>query len=133
MTAVQPVGSGQSGQRTEQVQVFGVKSHSGVRKAFRFFKERRVPVHFMDFKRRKPSKGELRRFFEKFGADAMVDRDAKPFRALGLRSAHYGDARWLAIACEEPLILHLPLVRAGSRLSVGVSEATWRGWVDAGG
>lgn len=111
------------------VQIFGVKNHADVRKAIRFFKERRVKVHFMDFKQRNPSPGELRRFFQKFGADALIDREAKRFRALGLQTAYYGDERWLEIACEEPLILRLPLVRAGKELAVGHDEERWRSWL----
>lgn len=112
------------------VQIFGVKNDAGVRKAERFFKERRVRVHFVDFKQRAPSKGELRRFFQKFGEERVIDRDAKRFRALGLQAAYYGDERWLDIASEEPLILRLPLVRCGKELSVGVDEDAWRRWVE---
>ena len=61
------------------VQIFGVNNNNDVRKAQRFFKERRANVHFMDFKQRSPSKGELRRFFQKFGEEQLIDRDAKRF------------------------------------------------------
>ena len=112
------------------VQVFGSQADADVRKALRFFKERRIQVHFMDFKRRGPSKGELRRFFDKFGAEAMVNRDAKRFRALGLGAVHYSYNRWLEVACDEPLILRLPLARNGGKLTVGVDEATWKQWIE---
>ena len=111
-----------------EVQIFGVKKNSDVRKAERFFKERRIKVHFMDFKQRSPSKGELRRFFQKFGEEQLIDREAKRFKALGLQTAYYGDDRWLEIACEEPLILRQPLVRCGNDLSVGAAEALWKEW-----
>ena len=111
------------------VQIFGVKNNADVRKAERFFKERRIKIHFMDFKHRSPSKGELRRFFQKFGEEKQIDRDSKRFHALGLRTAYYGDDRWLEIACDEPLILRQPLVRSGNRLSVGAAEAQWTEWV----
>lgn len=111
------------------VQIFGVKNNAAVRKAERFFKERRIKIHFMDFKQRSPSKGELRRFFQKFGEEKLIDRDSKRFHALGLRTAYYGDDRWLEIACDEPLILRQPLVRSGNRLSVGAAEAQWKEWV----
>ena len=111
------------------VQIFGVKKNADVRKAERFFKERRVKVHFMDFKQRAPSKGELRRFFQKFGEERLIDRDSKRFQELGLQAAYYGDDRWLDIACEEPLVLRLPLVRYGKELTVGVEEDTWKGWL----
>lgn len=110
------------------VQIFGVMKDADTRKALRFFKERRIKTHFVDFKVRGPSKGELRRFVQRFGADAVIDREAKRFRALGLHTAHYGDERWLEIAVEEPLILRMPLVRRGSDLTVGPAEDVWRGW-----
>lgn len=111
------------------VQIFGIKNDADTRKALRFFQERRIKVHFVDFKVRGPSKGELRRFFQKFGADAVVDRSAKRFQALGLNAAYYGDDRWLEIAEEEPLILRQPLVRHQNQLTVGLAEDTWKDWV----
>lgn len=112
------------------VQIFGVKNNADVRKAERFFKERRINVHFMDFKQRNPSVGELRRFFQKFGEEALIDRESKRFKALGLQTAYYGDERWLEIASEEPMILRQPLVRSGNHLSVGLAEDEWGEWVD---
>jgi arsenate reductase-like glutaredoxin family protein len=110
------------------VQVFGVKNDADTRKALRFFKERRTPVHFVDFKIKGPSKGELKRFWQRFGAEALIDRESKRFRSLGLQTAHYGDERWLEIAVEEPLILRLPLVRCDNQLTVGDAPDTWRAW-----
>lgn len=112
-----------------EVQIFGVKNDANVRKAERFFKERRIKVHFMDFKQRAPSKGELQRFFQKFGEEVLIDRESKRFRALGLQAAYYGNERWLEIACDEPLVLRQPLVRAGSQLSVGFAEELWKEWL----
>ena len=110
------------------VQIFGVMNDADTRKALRFFKERRANVHFNDFKVRTPSKGELRRFFQKFGADRLIDRGAKRFKSLGLSAAHYGDDRWLELSCEEPLILHMPLVRCGTQVTVGNDPETWKLW-----
>jgi len=110
------------------VQIFGVKGDADTRKALRFFKERRIKVHFVDFKVRGPSKGELRRFFQKFGSEGVVDRGSKRYEALGLRAAHHEDERWMQIAEDEPLILRMPLVRCGNQLSVGHAEDVWRGW-----
>lgn len=111
-----------------EVQIFGVKNDADVRKAERFFKERRARVHFVDFKQRNPSRGELQRFFQRFGEERLIDRGSRRFQALGLQSAYYGDDRWLEIALEEPLILRMPLVRHGEHLTVGLAEETWRAW-----
>ena len=42
------------------IQIFGLKKCSETRKAQRFFKERRIPVHFIDLSQKEMSKGELR-------------------------------------------------------------------------
>ena len=113
-----------------QVQVFGTKGCSDTRKALRFFKERRIKTHFVDLRQRAASRGELRRFVQKFGSEALVDRESKRFRALGLHTAYYGDERWLEILEEEPLILRTPLVRHENRLTIGHDEPAWREWAD---
>ena len=72
-----------------EVQVFGIKNDADTRKALRFFKERRVKVHFMDFKQRNPSKGELRRFFERFGDEVvpMIEKALGPLAGIGAAPA----------------------------------------------
>jgi len=113
------------------IQIFGIQNDADTRKALRFFKERRIDVHFVDFKNRAPSVGELRRFAQKFGgAEAIIDRDSKRFESLGLHAAYYGDDRWLEIASEEPRILRMPLVRNGKQLTLGHAEDEWRSWVE---
>jgi len=114
-----------------EVQIFGTKNDADTRKALRFFSERRVKTHFVDLKERAASKGELRRFVDRFGTDAVVDRESKRLRALGLHTALYGPDRWLDILCEEPLLLRTPLVRLGKRLSVGLEEGAWKEWMEA--
>ncbi|NNM03677.1 MAG: arsenate reductase [Gemmatimonadetes bacterium] len=111
------------------VQVFGVQKSADTRKALRFFKERRVNVHFVDLKVRAASKGELTRFVQKFGVDGILDRDSKRFASMGLGVALYSDKRWLEILAEEPLLLRMPLVRNKNLLSVGFAEEVWKEWM----
>ena len=112
------------------VQIFGIQNSADTRKALRFFKERRAKVHFVDLKVRAASKGELTRFAQKFGVEALLDRESKRFRALGLGSAYYSDQKWLDLLAEEPLLLKVPLVRQKNLLSVGVAEEVWKGWLE---
>lgn len=113
------------------VQIFGTKKCKQSQKALRFFKERRVPVHFVDLNVRPASRGELRRFEQKFGAEALLDRDAKRFRELGLHAAHLPASRISTLLEEEPLLLRTPLVRRGNQLSVGLAEDVWKEWLAA--
>jgi arsenate reductase-like glutaredoxin family protein len=111
-----------------EVQIFGVRKSPATRKALRFFAERRVKTHFVDLQERAASPGELKRFAQKFGVAALVDRESRRFADLGLAAARLSDERWLARLVEEPLLLRLPLVRHQQQLTVGDAEAAWREW-----
>ncbi len=111
------------------VQIFGTKKSAETRKALRFFAERRMKTHFVDMEERAASRGELTRFAQKFGVPALVDESSRRFGELGLRTARYGDERWLEILVDEPLILKLPLVRHGNALTIGAAETTWKSWL----
>ncbi len=111
-----------------EVQIFGIKKSSDTRKALRFFSERRIKTHFVDFDERAASLGELRRFVQKFGLDRLIDRESKRYGDLGLRHARMSDERWLEKLLDEPLLLRMPLVRNGNALTVGLAENDWKDW-----
>jgi len=113
------------------IQVFGTKKCADTRRALRFFQERRVKVHFVDLKERAASAGELRRFIQKFGVDALVDRSGKRYQEMGLASAERGERWWLETLPEEPGLLRTPLVRWRQALTLGVDEPTWKSWLEA--
>jgi arsenate reductase (glutaredoxin) len=111
------------------VQIFGVKKSADTRKALRFFAERRTRTHFVDLQERPASRGELTRFAQKFGISALIDQSSRRYGELGLRTARYGDERWMEILVDEPLLLRMPLVRRGSALTIGAAEETWKSWL----
>jgi arsenate reductase (glutaredoxin) len=114
------------------VQIFGTKRSADTRKALRFFAERRVPVHFVDLGERAAAPGELTRFAQRFGVEALIDRTGKRFAELGLASALYSGDRWLERLAEDPQLLRTPLVRCKQRLTIGVDEPTWKEWITSG-
>ena len=112
-----------------EIQIFGIKKSADTRKALRFFSERRIRTHFVDLLERPAALGELRRFAQKFGVMALVDKESKRFDELGLRYAQLSDDRWLEKLTIEPLLLRIPLVRNANQLVIGADEATWKSWV----
>ena len=113
-----------------EVQIFGVRKSADTRKALRFFSERRIKTHFVDLKERPASPGELKRFTQKFGVQALVDESSVRYAELGLQHSRLSDTRWFDMLAEEPLLLRMPLVRQANRLTVGLAEQDWRGWLD---
>jgi arsenate reductase-like glutaredoxin family protein len=113
------------------VQIFGFKNCQDTRKAQRFFAERRIGVHFVDLDERPAAKGELRRFAERFGPAALIDREGARFEALGLRVGGDSPQRLLERALTEPRLLRTPLVRNGGKVTVGPASEEWQSWIDA--
>ncbi len=111
-----------------EVQIFGIRKSPATRKALRFFAERRIKTHFVDLQERAASPGELRRFAQKFGVEALVDRESRRYADLGLAAARMSRDRWLEKLVEEPLMLRVPLVRSQQQLTIGDAESTWREW-----
>jgi arsenate reductase-like glutaredoxin family protein len=108
------------------VQIFGVKNSPATRAAERFFKERRVEIHFVDLKKKPMSPGEIRRFVERFGMERLVDSEGAAYVDAGLKYIKMSEAELLRRIEQDPKLLRLPLVRSGNHLAVGGDEAGWK-------
>ena len=116
---------------TINIQIFGFHDCQGTRKALRFFAERRLSVHFVDLRERPASKGELKRFADRFGPAAVVDKASATYKAMGLHVALDSPQRLLERAVVEPRLLRTPLVRNGSKVTLGHTPDEWQAWVEA--
>jgi arsenate reductase-like glutaredoxin family protein len=87
-------------------------------------------VHFVDLKERPASKGELKRFADRFGPAAVVDKESATYKAMGLRVALDSPQRLLERALTEPRLLRTPLVRNGRKVTIGHTPNDWQAWVD---
>lgn len=112
-----------------EVQIFGLKSSKETRAAERFFKERRIKTHNVDLQDRPMSVGEINRFVQKFGLNAILDITGKAYIDAGLEFLRVSDDGMLAKIEAEPKLLRLPLVRAGKFVTVGLAEADWKAWI----
>jgi arsenate reductase len=108
------------------VQIFGLKGDQATRAAQRFFKERRVPISFVDLSRKPMAAGELRRFVESLGARALADTKARAWREAGLGYLSMDDADVADRLLADQRLLRLPLVRAGNLFCAGRDEGAWK-------
>ena len=111
------------------IQVFGLEKDRATRAAQRFFKERRVPISFVDLHKRPIAPGELRRFVERLGAAALLDETSRAYRDGGLGYLRMDDAEVVERLLADPTLLRLPLVRNGNDVTAGPAEAVWKSWV----
>jgi arsenate reductase len=109
------------------VQIFGVKNSQATRAAERFFKERRIDIHYVDLKKKPMSQGEIKRFSDKFGLTALLDTEGKAYVDAGMKYMKMSSGELLTKIEDEPGLLRLPLVRCANKLSVGHDEDGWKG------
>jgi arsenate reductase-like glutaredoxin family protein len=111
------------------IQVFGRDDSSATRAALRFFRERRVVVHYVDLKKRGIAAGELQRFTQRLGAAALLDPASRPYRDEGLAYLTLDEAGTVRRLLADPRLLRLPLVRHGDAVTAGPDEPTWTVWL----
>ena len=109
-----------------RVQVFGTPDSQATRAAQRFFRERRMEVHFVDLSRKPMAPAELRRFIDKLGARSVADETSKVWRNAGLGFLRMDDAELAERLLNDQRLLRLPLVRIGAGVAAGRDEAAWK-------
>lgn len=111
------------------IQIYVNKKNPDVLKAERFFKERRISYQLLDLKKHKLGRKELEVFARAVGVKELVDREGK--KALERPVAHMStESLILAELLNDPSALRSPIVRNGSRVTVGADEETWKAWVE---
>ena len=108
------------------IQVFGREDSQETRAALRFFKERRLAVQLVDLRRKPMAAGELRRFVERLGAEALADTAGKAWTAAGLGYLRMTPDELAARLLADQQLLRLPLVRVANGVATGRDEAAWK-------
>ena len=109
------------------IQLYISKKNFDVQKAERYFKERRIPVQVMDLKKHKLGERELQTMARAVGLENLIDREDKkvkehPASYCNIESALIG------YILDNPWLLKAPVVRNGSKVTVGYCPDVWDSW-----
>ncbi len=111
------------------IQVFGLDDSNPTRGALRFFRERRIVVHYVDLRKKPIAAAELRRFVDRLGALMVMDTDGRAYRDAGLACLATDNAAITQRLLADVRLLRLPLVRYGEDVTAGKAEDTWKAWL----
>lgn len=111
------------------IQVFGMEDSSATRNTLRFFRERRIVVHFVDLRKKPIAPGELRRFTDRLGAAALLDTESRPYKEGGLAYLSTDASGIVSRLLADPRLIRLPLVRYGDDVTAGKAEDAWKAWL----
>jgi arsenate reductase-like glutaredoxin family protein len=111
------------------IQVFGLEDNNATRAALRFFRERRIVVHFVDLRKKPIAAGELRRFTDRLGPAALLDTESRQYKEQGLAYLSTDAAGITSRLLADVRLIRLPLVRYGEEVTAGKAEAAWKAWL----
>ena len=107
------------------IQIFGVKKCRETQKAERYFKERRIPFHFVDLAEKGMSKWELAKVKAVVGLEALLNRGGKEYVRLNMQYIVHNREEMML---QHPLLLNTPIVRNGPQATVGFCPEIWQTW-----
>lgn len=105
------------------LQIFGTKKCQFTKKAEMFFKERRLPYHFINIQDKPMSRGELESVVRYVPADQLVDPESKEYKKQQLQYIQYDP---LSKILEYPLLLRTPVVRSKAFATCGYDPEGWK-------
>lgn len=88
-------------------------------------------VNFVDLGAKPMAPTELRRFTDRFGPANLFDTTGRAYQDAGLGYLSMSDDAAFEKLVRDQRLIRLPLVRAGNRVSAGLSEDEWRAWLRA--
>lgn len=116
------------------IQIFGTSKSFDVKKAERYFAERRIPVQKVDLKEKGISKGELESVIslisQKAGGreaalEMLIDKKSKDYASI----AYLDDSDKEEKILENPMLLVQPIVRNGKEAATaGYCPDEWKTW-----
>ncbi len=107
------------------IQIFGTKKCRETQKTERYFKERRIPYHFVDLGERGLSKGELDKVKASVGIDRLLDREGKEYVKRNMQYIVHNREEMML---QHPMLLKTPIVRNGAKATVGYCPEVWQEW-----
>lgn len=113
------------------IQMYVSKKNFDVQKAERFFKERRISVQVMDLKKHRLGEREVQAMARAGGLQNLIDREDKKVKEHP--ACYYDrDSLLLPAILETPTLLRSPIIRNGSKVTVGYAPDTWEAWIKEG-
>ena len=107
------------------IQIFGTKKCKDTQKAVRFFKERRINIHFIDLNEKGMSPGELDSVCRTYAPETLIDSESKEYQRLNLKHMVFDPKE---ILLENPLLIKTPIARNGKIATVGFVPEAWKDW-----
>jgi arsenate reductase len=104
------------------IQIFGTRKCQDTKKARRWFKERGIPVQFIDLDEKGISPGELGAVIRAVTVEGVIDRQGKRYGERGLEHMEFDPEEEML---ADAGLLRTPIVRNGPKAACGGDAKAW--------
>jgi len=111
------------------IQIFGTKKCFDTQKAERYFKERKIKYQYVDIYRYGLSKGEFNSVKAAVGLRELININVKEYIILNMHRLGFGNVAE-EILFKNPQLFKTPIIRNGTKATVGFKPETWKEWVE---
>ena len=109
------------------IQIFGKNKCFDTKKAERYFKERRIHYQLIDLPRYGMSKREYAAVKASVGSmEGLIDKNSRAYDELYMAYLRPAEAEEKLM--EHPELFQTPMVRNGSKATVGYRPDVWTTW-----
>ena len=109
------------------IQIYGTNKCFDTKKTERYFKERKIKYQYVDIFRYGLSKGEFQSVKASVGLNNLINNKAKDYEKLNLNKIRGEESRE-EIVLKNPKLFITPIVRNGSKATVGYKPELWNEW-----
>jgi len=102
------------------IQIFGTKKCNETKKALRFFRERRIDVHFIDLSQKNISKGELKNISQKIPLEDLINKNCREYEKMNLKYIQHDIED---ILLENSLLIKTPVIRKDKNAILGFDQS----------
>lgn len=95
--------------------LYGIATCGTCKKARSFLKEEGIEATWTDLRDTPPSRAQVSRWVEAFGAKALRNTSGGSFRALGPERETWSDAEWLDAYVRDPMLIKRPLLEQNGK------------------
>ncbi|MBE7176410.1 MAG: ArsC family reductase [Mucilaginibacter polytrichastri] len=101
--------------------VFGIPNCNTVKKALDWMRENNVPADFHDFKKEGVSREQLKKWIEKEGWEALLNRKGMTWRQLSdeVKLGIDNEDAAIELMMEKPSVIKRPVIEAKEHLIIG--------------
>ncbi len=109
---------------TQPMRVLGIANCDTVKRARAWLGSRAVDYAWVDFRKQPPSIEQIRRWADRVGWEALLNRRGTTWRSLddAQRATVRDEASAIALMHERPTLIRRPVVETGEDVVVGFDE-----------